>query len=142
MARCSKSPAAALLLSASAALLSPSAAPRRLRPRPPKHRSTPFAGVTIADTNSGATDTLTITLSGAGGTLTGTAAAITGELDALSFTRRCPEHHIHHQLRAQRPEHRLRHPATDSTTSVSDSDTDPAVIASCHCGSKPANLWA
>ena len=61
----------------------------------------PFSGVTIADANSGASDTLTITVTGAGGTLsgtgltggtggvytlTGTAAAITGELDALSFT--------------------------------------------------------
>ena len=65
---------------------------------------TPFAGITLADGNSGATDTLTITPSGAGGTLsdgtgfsglianangtytlTGTAAAITAELDALVF---------------------------------------------------------
>ena len=64
----------------------------------------PFAGVSIADSNSGATDTLTITLSGAGatGTLTGTGlsggnggiytlaaaspATITSELDALVFT--------------------------------------------------------
>ena len=59
----------------------------------------PFSGVTIGDTNAGATDTLSITLSGPGslsGTglsvssgiykLTGTAAAITSELRALSFT--------------------------------------------------------
>ena len=65
----------------------------------------PFAGATIADPNFGATDTLTITLGGAGGTLadgtgfsslttvgagvyrlSGTAAAITSELDALIFT--------------------------------------------------------
>jgi uncharacterized repeat protein (TIGR03803 family) len=59
----------------------------------------PFSGVTIGDTNAGATDTLSITLSGLGslsGTglslssgiykLTGTAAAITSELRALSFT--------------------------------------------------------
>ncbi len=60
----------------------------------------PFAGVTIADPNSGATDKLTITVGGAGGTLSGsglsggtsgiytlagTAAAVTSELDALSF---------------------------------------------------------
>lgn len=65
---------------------------------------TPFAGITVADGNTGATDTLTITPAGAGGklsdgtgfaglianadgtyTLTGTAAAITAELDALVF---------------------------------------------------------
>ena len=61
----------------------------------------PFSGVTIADANSGASDTLTISVTGAGGTLsgtgltggtggvytlTGTAAAITSELGALSFT--------------------------------------------------------
>ena len=65
----------------------------------------PFAHATIGDANVGATDTLTITLGGAGGTLTdgtgfsslttvgagvytlsGTAAAITSELDALIFT--------------------------------------------------------
>src|SRR6202034_4349616 len=59
----------------------------------------PFSGVTIADPNSGATDTLTISysaadgtlsgtgLSGAAGayTLSGTAAAISSELDALVF---------------------------------------------------------
>ena len=64
---------------------------------------TPFSGVTIADANSGAQDTLTITLTGAGTladgtgfsgltasgdvyTLTGSASAITSELDALAFT--------------------------------------------------------
>ena len=67
----------------------------------------PFTGVTIGDLNSGATDTLTITLSnsGTGGiladgngfgglvskgagvyTLSGTAGAVTNELDALLFT--------------------------------------------------------
>jgi hypothetical protein len=60
----------------------------------------PFAKVTIADPNNGATDTLTITLGGTGGkltgtglsgsgssyTLSGTAATITSELDALNFT--------------------------------------------------------
>src|SRR5204862_6357978 len=57
----------------------------------------PFTGVTIGDLNVGAIDTLTITLSGAGGTLSGaglsgsgstytlsgTAPAITAALDAL-----------------------------------------------------------
>jgi hypothetical protein len=59
----------------------------------------PFSGVTIGDANAGATDTLSITLSGPGSlsgtglsvssgnyTLIGTAAAITSELRALSFT--------------------------------------------------------
>ncbi len=60
----------------------------------------PFANVTVGDANSGATETLTITLSGSGGVLSGagltggngsyalsgTAAAVTAELDALSFT--------------------------------------------------------
>ena len=67
----------------------------------------PFSGVTITDHNVGATDTLSITVTGGGGaladgagftgtstltgsgnyyTLTGTAADITSELDALSFT--------------------------------------------------------
>ncbi len=65
----------------------------------------PFAKVTITDSNAGATDALTIALSGSGGTLadgsgysglvtkganiyalSGTAQAITAELDALVFT--------------------------------------------------------
>ena len=59
----------------------------------------PFSGVTIGDANSGASETLTITLSGGGGTLSGTglsgsgpytltgsAATVTSELDALQFT--------------------------------------------------------
>ena len=61
----------------------------------------PFSAVTIADPNTGATDTLTITLSGVGGTLSGSglisdgggvytlagsATTITTELEALAFT--------------------------------------------------------
>jgi hypothetical protein len=65
----------------------------------------PFAHTTVGDLNAGASDTLTISLAGAGGTLAdgvgfggltsvgsgvyrllGTASAITGELDALIFT--------------------------------------------------------
>jgi Ca2+-binding RTX toxin-like protein len=61
----------------------------------------PFAHVTVRDANAGATDTLTITLGGAGGTLSGmglsggvggvyalsgTASAVTSELEALLFT--------------------------------------------------------
>jgi len=62
----------------------------------------PFAGVTIADDNVGATDTLTIALTGTGGTLSGAGLAanpdgtytpgaaspsvLTSELEALAFT--------------------------------------------------------
>ena len=61
----------------------------------------PFAGVAVTDPNAGATETLTIVVSGSGGTLsgaglastglgvyalTGDAATVTGALDALSFT--------------------------------------------------------
>jgi len=68
--------------------------------------SAPFAGVTVADTNYGATsDTLTITLSGGGGTLAGTgltaidathysltglASLVTTQLQALLFTPTSP----------------------------------------------------
>ena len=71
----------------------------------PLENVTPFSSVKISDPNTGATDTLTIELSGGGGLLsdgagfdglttsgsgvyllTGTAAAITAELDALIFT--------------------------------------------------------
>ena len=85
----------------------------------------PFANVTIGDDNSGATETLTITLSGSGGalsgaglaggngsyTLSGTAAAVTNELDALSFT----------------PTAGL--PGTSGTTSFTLSDTSSAFAA-------------
>ena len=60
----------------------------------------PFSSITVSDANAGATDTLTIALSGGGGTLTGrgltyshgvyilsgTAGSITSALDALVFT--------------------------------------------------------
>ena len=88
----------------------------------------PFANVTIGDRNANATDTLTITLSGAGtladgagfsslvgGTggvhrLAGSAAVITSELDALVFTPAAgvsgplAQNHVH----AERPEQRGR----------------------------------
>jgi hypothetical protein len=64
--------------------------------------------VTISDANSGATDTLTITVGGTGGTLTctglsggaggvytlsGSAYAVTTDLDALSFKAPAGAHH-------------------------------------------------
>ncbi|WP_027573953.1 S-layer family protein [Bradyrhizobium sp. WSM1743] len=65
-----------------------------------EHPVHPFSGTTISDQNPGATDVLTITLSGAGGTLSGagligsgntytlsgSASTITSELQALVFT--------------------------------------------------------
>ena len=92
-------------------------------------RSHPFAGVTIADPNSGATDTLTITLSnsGATGTLSGSGlsggdggvytlaaaspATISSELDALVFTPTAgaPGSSTHHDLHAERRQQCRRH---------------------------------
>ena len=91
----------------------------------------PFAGVTIGDANPGATDTLTITLGGAGGALTddyygnlnerrarlststmlqGTTAMITRELDALFFTpiAGAAGHILDDDVHAQRSKHRWR----------------------------------
>ena len=88
-------------------VLSPAAAPTisgtvAAQPTTSEALVHPFSAVTITDPNSGATDTLTITLSGAGGTLSGTGlindgdgvytlaaaapATINTELDALAFT--------------------------------------------------------
>ena len=88
-------------------VLSPAAAPTisgtvAAQPTTSEALVHPFSAVTITDPNSGATDTLTITLSGAGGTLSGTGlindgdgvytlaaaapATINTEVDALAFT--------------------------------------------------------
>jgi hypothetical protein len=102
----------------------------------------PFAGVTIADPNVGATDTLTIALGGAGGTLTGTglsagvggvytlsgtAAAITSELDALIFTPKAgaPNTFSTTTFTLSDQSNAGGAPVVDSTTSVI--DNDPAV---------------
>ena len=88
----------------------------------------PFSAVTIGDPNSGATDTLTITLSGAGGTLTGadlindgdgaytlaaaSATTITKEVEALVFTPIAGApgtSSLDHNLHPERREQRLRH---------------------------------
>jgi hypothetical protein len=102
----------------------------------------PFSGVTIADANANATDTLTIALSGGGGvladgggfdgltyaggvyTLTGTASAIADELRAVAFTPAAGEPGTSAQtdftlnLRSSA----FATPTADSTTSVIDSD--------------------
>ena len=112
----------------------------------------PFANVTVADANANATDTLTITLGGAGGTLTdgtgfsglattatpgvytlsGTAAAITNELDALSFkpTAGLPNTISTTTFALSNQSTAYAVSAVDSSTSVIDSDpavTSPAV---------------
>ncbi len=106
----------------------------------------PFTGVTIGDLNVGATDTLTITLSGGGGTLadglgfsgltsvsagvytlSGAAAAITSELDALLFTPTAgsPNTSSTTTFTLSDQSSAGGAPAVDATTSVIDSD--PAV---------------
>ncbi len=102
----------------------------------------PFADATVADPNVGATDTLTITLGGAGGTLTGsglsggtggvytlsgTAAAITSELDALVFAPECgaPNTTSPTTFTLSDQSSAGGAPVVDSTTSVT--DIDPAV---------------
>ncbi len=104
----------------------------------------PFSNVTIADSNSGATDTLTITVGGAGGTLSGTglsggtggvytlsgtAAAITSELDALSFTPKAGSAGTSSTSTFSLSDlsSAFSTPATNTTTSVI--DTDPAVAS-------------
>ena len=82
----------------------------------------PFAGITIGDSNTGATETLTITFTANGGpggifdgfrfsgtgsnivTLTGTAAQVTSALDALTFRpgARNLKHRFDHHLHAER----------------------------------------
>jgi uncharacterized repeat protein (TIGR03803 family) len=96
----------------------------------------PFSGVTIGDTNGGATDTLSITLSGPGslsGTglsvssgiykLTGTAAAITSELRALSFTPvdGVPNTSVTTTFTLSDTSSAVSHPVV-ATTAVTDSD--------------------
>ena len=99
----------------------------------------PFAHVTIGDANVGATDTLTITLGGAGGTLngtglsavgagvytlSGTAGAITSALDALVFTPTAgaPNTSSTTTFTLSDQSSAGGAPVVDSTTSVIDSD--------------------
>jgi uncharacterized repeat protein (TIGR03803 family) len=108
---------------------------------------TPFKGVTIADSNPGATDTLTVTLGGAGGTLsgtglsggtggvyalTGTASAITGELNALSFTPDAawPNASATTTFTLSDVSSAGGGPVVDSTTTVIDNDPSGAISLS------------
>jgi hypothetical protein len=105
-----------------------------------------FAGVTIADPNPGATDTLAITYTGPGTltgsplltgsagnyTLTGTAAAITTALDALSFTPvdAVPNTSVTTQFTLTDTSSALPGtPAVDTTTSITDTNTAQPVSA-------------
>jgi hypothetical protein len=102
----------------------------------------PFAYATTGDANAFATDTLTITLGGAGGTLSGTglsggfggiytlsgtAAVVTSELDALVFTPAAgaPNTSSTTTFTLRDQSSASVAPSVDSTTSVIDSD--PAV---------------
>ena len=109
----------------------------------------PFAHATVGDANVGATDTLTITLGGAGGTLidgtgfrslttvrraricrlSGTAGAINNELDALIFTPTAGPPNTYSTttftLSDQSGSFGGITPVVDTTTTVTDSD--PAV---------------
>ena len=108
----------------------------------------PFAKVTIADANAKATDTLTITLGGAGGMLTGvglsggtggvyrlsgTAAAITGELDALSFKPKAgaPNSSSTTTFTLSDQSSAYASPTVNSTSSVI--DWHSATLAGTHC---------
>ena len=102
----------------------------------------PFANVTVADPNASATETLTITVGGAGGTLTGTgltggsggvytlsgtATAITGALNALSFTPTAgvPNTVSTSTFTLSDASSAYGAPTVDSATSIT--DIDPAV---------------
>ena len=106
----------------------------------------PFANVTVADPNASATETLTITVGGAGGTLTGTgltggsggvytlsgtATAITGALNALSFTPTAgaPNTVSTSTFTLSDASSAYGAPTVDSATSITDIDPaiDPAV---------------
>jgi ELWxxDGT repeat protein len=99
----------------------------------------PFASATIGDPNVGATDTLTITLGGAGGTLSGkglsagvggvytlsgTASAITSEVEALAFTPKAgaPNTSSTTTFRLSDQSTAGSAPAVDTATTVIDKD--------------------
>ncbi len=104
----------------------------------------PFTGVTVTDGNSGATDTLTISLSGPGtlsGTgltgsgdvyhLSGTAAAITSELDALTFTpvNGVPGTSVTTTFTLSDLSNEFVAPVVNNTTTVTDTDPAPSPSA-------------
>ena len=107
----------------------------------------PFAHATLGDANVGATDTLTITLGGAGGTLSGTglsgggggvyalsgtAAAITSELHTLFFAPTAGEPNTSSTTTFTLSDQSSAsiEPIVDSTTNVVDSDPAGAPVSS------------
>jgi len=111
----------------------------------------PFAGVAVTDPNATATDTLTVTLGGAGGaladgsgfsnltsegngvySLSGTASAITTELDALVFTPMAawPNASATTTFTLSDVSIAGGAPAVDSTTTVTDNDPSGAISVS------------
>ena len=112
---------------------------------------TPFKSVTIGDSNAGATDTLTITVGGAGGalmdgsgfsgltnegngvySLSGSASAITNDLDALVFTPNAawPKASATTTFTLSDVSSAGGAPAVDSTTTVTDNDPSGAISVS------------
>jgi hypothetical protein len=111
----------------------------------------PFTGVTIGDLNTGATDTLMITLSNSGTTgvlsgtglsggtngvytLSGTAAAVTSALDLLSFkpATGAPGSITTTTFALSDQSTGFATPATDSATTVTDTDAVIPTIAGTH----------
>ncbi len=99
----------------------------------------PFAHVTIADANAGATDTLTIALIGGGAlvgagpmgpdggyTLTGSASDITAELRALVFTPAAGAPGTQHTTTFNLTDESTATTATATDTTTSVKDVDPA----------------
>ncbi len=120
----------------------------------------PFSGVTITDPNANATDTLTITLAstrgvfgtlsgsgltGSGATyqLAGTAAAITAELDALSYApvNGIPATSVTTTFDLSDQSSAFPTPTTDNTTSVIDTDPTAPVINFPHAVPTSLDEW-
>ncbi len=125
----------------------------------------PFTGVTIGDLNTGATDTLTITLSNSGTTgvlsgtglsggtngvytLSGTAAAVTSALDLLSFkpATGAPGSVTTTTFALSDQSTGFATPATDSATTVTDTDpvllTQPTISSATYTGTALTGHWS